>query len=123
MGNNPVVPPCLLTAKPNTVNRYKAVPGNLTLLLADVTGQTNVDSVNSKVTDITNPNNPVAVTHNCTTTSLAFLISAGKTYLVQFAFVQITNPYGSTANLKEGCGAVLDTIDATNLFPAYLMEA
>jgi hypothetical protein len=123
MGTTPAVPPCLLTAKPNTVNRYTAVPGSLTLLVADVTGQTNVDSVNSKVTDITNVNSPIAVTHNCTQSSLTFQIVVGKTYLVQFAFVQITNPFGSTAKLKEACGTVLDTIDATNLFPAYVMEA
>jgi hypothetical protein len=123
MGNAPAVPACLLTAKPNNVNRYTAIPGSLTLLVADVTGQTNVDSVNSKVTDTTNPSNPIAVTHSCTPTSLTFQIAVGKTYLVQFAFVQITNPYGSTAKLKEACGAVLDTIDATNLFPAYVMEA
>jgi|ERR1700722_1816985 len=123
MGNKPVVPPCLLTPKPGTVNRYSALPGTLTLLVADVTGLTNVDSVNSKVTDITNPSSPIAVTHSCTSTSLTFTIVVGKTYLVQFAFVQITSPYGSTANLKEACGAILDTIDATNLFPAYLMEA
>jgi hypothetical protein len=123
MAAGPAVPLCLLTPIPNTANRYSAKPGALTLLVSDVIGKTDLDSVNSKVTDITNPNAPIAVTHNCTQTSLTFQIVASKTYLVQLAFVQITNPYGSTSNLKEACGAVLDTIDATNLFPAYLVEA
>jgi hypothetical protein len=114
--------PCLLTPVPNRVNRFTATAGTLTLVVNESNGETDLDSVNSKVSDITDPAAPKAVDHVVTNASLSFQMQSQKTYLLSLAFVQITAPYDSEAQLKEPCGQTIDTIDVTNLFPGYVVE-
>jgi hypothetical protein len=111
----------LLTPIANRVNRFTAKPGLLSLIIHDVEGETDLDSVNSKVTDVTNTAAPKAVDHATTNASLSFQMQAGVTYLIGLAFAQIVDPLNSTAELKEPCGQVIDTIDVTNLFPGYFV--
>jgi hypothetical protein len=114
--------PCLLTPIPHRVNRFTATAGMLTLVLNETQGETDLDSVNSKVSDITDPNAPKAVDHVATNTSISFQMLSQKTYVLTLAFVQITAPFSSEAQLKEPCGQTVDTIDVTNLFPGYVVE-
>jgi hypothetical protein len=114
---------CLLTPIQGQVNRFNSKPGSLTLSVQNVQGQTSLDTLNSHVKDITNPNSPTSVPSTCTSTSVAFTVQSGKTYFINLAFVQIP-PFSSQAQLNETpCGQNVDTIDATNLFPGYVVIA
>jgi hypothetical protein len=114
---------CLLTPIQGQVNRFTSKPGNLTLSVQNIQGQTNLDTLNSHVKDVTNPNNPISVQSTCTSTSISFTAQTGKTYFVNLAFAQIP-PFNSQAQLNETpCGQNVDTIDATNLFPGYVVIA
>jgi hypothetical protein len=114
---------CLLTPKQGQVNWFDSKPGNLTLGVQDVQGQTNLDTVNSHVKDVTDPNKSVSVPSTCTPTSLTFTVQTGKTYFINLAFIQIP-PFNSRAQLNENpCGQNIDTIDVTNLFPGYVVSA
>jgi len=114
---------CLLTPKAGQVNRFDSKPGNLTLTVQNVQGTTSLDTVNSHVKDVTDPNNAISVPSTCTATSISFAVQAGKTYFINLAFVQIP-PFNSKAQLNETpCGQNIDTIDVTNLFPAYIVSA
>lgn len=122
MGTNAGAVPCLLTPIPSTVNRYKGKPGTLKMVIEQVKGRTDLDCVNSKVTEISDINNPVAVTHTCDQSTFSFAMASGKKYFVSLTFVQLVNPFNAKANLNEACGQNLDTIDVTNLFPGYMIE-
>jgi hypothetical protein len=121
MGTQPGATPCLLTPVTDEVNTFNATAGALSIKLEQVSGQTAIDCVNSKVTDLTDPNKPIAVNHSCDQTTFSLQLSSGKTYLVTLRFVQLVNPFSAQANLKEACGQLLDTIDATNLLPGYII--
>ncbi len=113
---------CLLTPQAQA-NKFTSKPGNLTLSVQNIQGQTTLDTLNSHVKDVTNLNNPVSVSSACTSTSMAFTVQAGKTYFVNLVFAQIP-PFNSQAQLNETpCGQNIDTIYVTNLFPAYMVVA
>jgi len=117
------MPVCLLTPIQGQVNRFNSKPGNLTLSVQNVQGQTTLDTVNSHVKDVTNPNSPTSVPSTCTSTSISFTVQTGKTYFINLAFAQIP-PFNSQANVNETpCGQNIDSIDVTNLFPAYVVVA
>lgn len=114
---------CLLTPRQGQVNWFDSKPGNLTLSVQGIQGQTNLDTINSHVKDVTDPNNSVSVPSTCTPTGLAFTVQAGKTYFINLVFTQLP-PFNSLAQLNETpCGQNIDTIDVTNLFPAYVVSA
>jgi len=114
---------CLLTPVQGQDNRFTSKPGNLTLSVQNVQGQTTFDSLNSHVKDVTNPNSPTSVPSTCTSTSITFTVQAGKTYFINLTFAQIP-PFNSQAQLNETpCGQKIDSIDVTNLFPAYVVVA
>jgi len=114
--------PCLLTPKPGPANRFTAKAGQLSLVVKQIKGHTDLDCVNSKVSDITDFDNQVAVTHACTSSSFGFELKSGKKYFVSLTFVQLDSPFTAKGTLNESCGQVVDTIDATNLFPGYFIE-
>ena len=114
---------CLLTPIQGRVNRFNSKPGRLTLSVQNIQGQTTLDTLNSQVKDVSNPNSPASVPSTCTSTAITFAVQPGKTYFVNLAFVQIP-PFSSQAQLSETpCGQSIDTIDATNLFPGYVVSA
>jgi hypothetical protein len=114
--------PCVLTPIPNTVNRFTAKPGALKLALQQVNGRTDLDCVNSKVSEISDIANPVAVTHDCDQASFGFQMDNHKKYFIALTFVQLLDPFHSVANLNDAaCGKKIDTIDVTNLFPGYVI--
>jgi hypothetical protein len=113
---------CLLTPIPQTVNRYTGKAGSLQMVVEQVRGRTDLDTVNSKVSDITDINSPVAVDHTCDRTSFSFTMESQKKYFVSLTFVQLDDPFNAKAKLNEGCGQNLDLIDVTNLFPGYIIE-
>ena len=122
MGTPPPAAPCLLTPKPGPANRFTAVAGPLKLVVKQVKGHTDLDCINSKVSDITDFNNQIAVTHSCDRASFGFDLVSGKKYFVALTFVQLVDPFNARATLNEACGQELDTIDVTNLFPGYVIE-
>jgi hypothetical protein len=114
---------CLLTPRAGQVNRFDSAQGNLTLTAQDLKGHTSLDTVNSHVKDITDPNKPTGVSTTCTSTSIAFKVDTGKTYFINLAFSQ-DPPFNSQAKVNETpSGQTIDNIDVTNLFPAYLVFA
>src|ERR1700733_10930359 len=114
---------CLLTPIQGQVNRLHSKSWYLKFCIQNIQGQTNLDTLNSHVKDVTNPNNPVSVSSSCTSTSVTFTVQIGKTYFINLTFAQIP-PFNSQANVNETpCGQTIDTIDVTNLFPAYLVIA
>jgi hypothetical protein len=122
MGISPGAAPCLLTPQPDEANRFTAVPGTLKLVVKQTKGQTDLDCLNSKVLDITDFTNQVPVSHTCDRSSFSFDMNGGKKYFVSLTFVQLVDPFKAKASLNEACGQELDIIDATNLFPGYIIE-
>jgi len=122
MGLTPGAAPCLLTPQPDEANRYTGVAGTLKLVVKQIKGQTDLDCLNSKVLDITDFNNQLAVSHTCDRANFSFAMESGKKYFVSLTFVQLVDPFKAKASLNEACGQKLDIIDATNLFPGYIIE-
>jgi hypothetical protein len=122
MGTQAGTNPCLLTAIPNTVNRFIGKPGTLKMVVEQIKGQTDLDCTNSKVVDITSSGTQKAVDHTCDRSSFSFMMESKKKYFVSLTFVQLVDPFQAKANLNEACGQNLDTIDVTNLFPSYIIE-
>jgi hypothetical protein len=114
--------PCLLTPVPNEINNFTAKAGTLSLILSDVAGNTSLDTLDSSVFDITTPGAQVAVTVAATTSSISFQLVAGKKYYLSLTFCQLVSPFSAKANLKEGCGQLIDTISAVNLYPGYIIQ-
>jgi hypothetical protein len=114
--------PCLLTPVDGEINTYTAKAGTLNLVLADVVETTRLDTVDTSVFDITTPGTNISVPFVATTTSLTFVMEAGKRYYVSLTCVQLINPFSAKGQLKEVCGQVLDTISAVNLYPGYCIQ-
>ncbi len=114
--------PCLLTPVDGEINIYTAKAGTLHLVLSDVVGITSLDTVDTSVFDITSPDTHLSVEFAATTSSLSFVMEAGKKYYISLTCVQLITPFSAMGQLKEACGQVIDTISAVNLYPGYIIK-
>jgi len=114
--------PCLLTKVQNRDKEFTGVSGKLTLNLTDVAGTTQFVTAQTTVEDRTNPAARVAVQCDKTLTSLSFALDRQRVYAIKPTFAQLTEPFNSSAELKESCGNLVDTITVIDLVPEYIVE-
>jgi hypothetical protein len=118
MGSTSIPIPCLT---PVLAGLFRAKAGQICLALTDLTGNTDFDTSNCAVQDIsTNPSVPVP-NDSLTAKKWCFTLGASKSYSVQLVVAQ--NPgIGSRSNLTA-CGVSVMGLDDTNQIQTWKVQS
>ncbi|MFZ0272012.1 MAG: hypothetical protein WB524_13590 [Acidobacteriaceae bacterium] len=118
MTGAPVQTPCLT---PVVGGLFRAKAGQICLTLTDTTGNTDFDTQNCEVDDISVTPNVKVANDSLTAKKWCFTLKAGKMYSVHLVFTQVA-AIGSKANLAA-CGINLMVIDDTNQIQLWKVQA
>lgn len=118
MSGASVQTPCLT---PVVGGLFRAKAGQICLTLADTSGNTDFDTQNCEVDDISVTPSVKVANDSLTAKKWCFTLKAGKTYSVRLVFAQIP-AVGSKADLAA-CDVNLMAIDDTNQIQLWKVQA